>query len=207
MRLGWVTPLAAARPRARDDLAGLVPALADHEIELLVDGPSMPAPGKRPVHDLGRIHYRKLFWRYDVVVYALADDPAYDFLLDALGEWPGVVMLYDDATALVRRRPALGLALERSLAIAADSEAAGAPLRGAAPFTAIETLPRDAASRARRFDALLRRARAARRRWLEPHLEAACAELPGWLPGDPRAPWHPAVAELCALGGGSPLRS
>lgn len=202
MRLGWVTPLAPARSRARDDLAGLVPALADHAIELLVDRSSTPAPGPWPVHDLGRIHYRKLLWRYDVVVYALADDRAHDFLLDALEEWPGVVILYDDAAALVRRRPTLGLALERSLAIAADSEPAGAPLRAAAPFTAIERLPADAASRARRFAALLGRALAARRRWLEPHLEAACAELPGWLPGDRHAPWHPAVAELCALGGG-----
>src|SRR5262249_59404128 len=36
-------------------------------------------------------------------------------------------------------------------------------------------------------------------RWLEPLLEAACGEIPGFIPGERRAPWREEVDELTRL--------
>lgn len=204
MNVAWFTPAQPLHARARDDVDRLLPVIA-REAGITVFGYGESVAGTRlPVEDLRLVHYRKLLWRYDLVVYALVDDPEHDYLHDALCEWPGVVLAYeDDLEPLFRRAPRVRRAvLEHSLRLGVSSPSLASRIRDESPFAAVATLPVAGAlpERARAHLALFAEAIVGRPQWLEPLLETACAELPGWLPGDRRAPWHAAVEELAALG-------
>ena len=213
MRVGWFTPLRPPHAEARDDVERLLPLIArDAEIGVLAHeaaGPGAAAAGI-VVHDLRGVHYRKLLWRYDLVVYSLADDPAHDYLEDALREWPGLVLAYDDdLEPQFRRRPELRRAvLDASLLLAVGGPAHAARIRLASPFTRVAVLSHEGSieDRARACRALFRDAIRARGQWLEPLLEAACAEIPGRIPGDRLAPWHSSLAELLSVGRASKPR-
>lgn len=205
MKVAWFTPLRSSCAQVRDDLEHLLPAIArETEIDLLVEGESALAPTLEglPVHDLRSLHYRKLLWRYDLVVYALAGAPEHEYMHRALCEWPGVVLAYGDLEPLFLRLPELRRAvLDRSLLVGARDAAEASRLRRELPFTEIARLAVAGSidDRVRVYRALFGRAIDGRRRWLEAVLETACAEVPGWLPGDRRAAWHAELEELLSL--------
>lgn len=206
MKVAWFTPWRPRRADVRDDVERLLPAIArDVEVTLLTHGAGVPGAGAAgiAVRDLRSVHYRKLLWQYDLAVYALVDDPDHDFLGDALREWPGMVLAYDDdLEPLFRRRPELRRpVLDASLLLAVGSTEQIACIRLESPFTRVARLPGEGSidDRAGACRSLFAQAVRARDRWLEPLLEASGAEVPGWLPGDRLAPWHESIAELASL--------
>ena len=209
---GPVPPIAG--PLARWSEA-LLPELARRaEVGAFVDGyvPSDAVRACVRVHDLTVVHWRNEVFVYDVAVYELADDPAVDYVHDALSNWPGIVLLHDeDPAALFRRAPRLRRAvLEQSLALVVRTPRLRERLRATEPCTELFLLDR----REPAFDAvaaelmdICKAALAGRSGWIEELLETACAELPSFAPGDARAPWRSEVDELSALGSDERARS
>lgn len=193
----------------------LLPELARHaEVGAFVDGyaPSDAVRECARVHDLAVVHWRNEVFAYDLAIYELADDPAADYVHDALNHWPGIVVLHDDdPAALFGRVPRLGRAVfERSLAVAVRSSSLRDRLRAAEPWTKFFLLDRREPSFEDVAVELLKICEAAlagRSGWIEDLLETACAELPVFVPGDARAPWRAEVDELSALEGAERERS
>jgi hypothetical protein len=156
------------------------------------------------VYDLAEVHYRNVLAEYDVVIYSVPSEPIDGAWRAALGEWPGVVVIHEaDLETLLAREPDLRRPiLETASALVVHSPALAEWLRSksaAMPVFLLEP-PRDG------FDALaaalLDVCRDVLERgacWLEPLLETACAEIPGFIPGERRAPWRAEVDELARL--------
>jgi len=202
---GPIPPIAT--PLARWS-AALLPELARHaDVGAFVDG-YVPSDAMREcvrVHDLTAVHWRNEVFAYDLAIYELADDPAADYVHDALANWPGIVLLHtEDPAALFDRVTGLRRAvLEQSLALVVRTPRLRARLQATEPWTGLFVLD----SREPAFDAvaaelmaICRAALAGRGGWVEELLETACAELPSFAPGDVRAPWREEVDELSALG-------
>jgi len=196
----------AASPLAQWSGA-LLTELARHaEVGAFVDG-YVPGDAVREcarVHDLAAVHWRNEVFAYELAIYELADDPAADYVYDALSHWPGIVVLHDDdPAALFSRVPRLRRAVfEQSLAVAVRSSGLRDRLRVTEPWTKLFVLDR----REPAFEAvaaelveICEAALAGRSGWIEDLLETACAELPSFMPGDSRAPWRSEVDELSAL--------
>jgi hypothetical protein len=193
----------------------LLPELARHaEVGAFVDGyvPGDVARECARVHDLTTVHWRNEVCAYDLAIYELADDPAADYVHDALSNWPGIVLLHgEDPAALFGRVPGLGRAVfERSLALVVRTPELRDRLRVTEPWTELFVLDR----REPAFDAvaaelveICEAALAGRSGWIEDLLETACAELPNFAPGDSRAPWRSEVDELSVLGSAERGRS
>ena len=207
LKLAHFGPLPpCASPLARWGEA-LLPELARHaDIGAFVKGyvPNDPLRACARVHDLAAEHWRNALLEYDLAVYELADDAATDFLHDALCGWPGIVVFHgDDPEALFARAPRLRRAvLEQSLALAVRVPSLRDRFHSTEPWTNLFVLDRYEP----RFDAVAAElleicaaALAGRRGWLEELLEAACAEVPGVVPGDVNAPWRAEVDELSSL--------
>ena len=226
MRIAYFSPLRPRSGKIVEYSERLLPELAlALEVGVFVDGyvPESPRIRERcRVHDLHAVHYRKLLWQYDVVVYQVAASGpgAYlDAYLDAymeepVREWPGIVVLHEaDPGERVGARRLCERVLERALAVVAGSAGLEARLREELSYTPVFAgqpvgdLGALVRAYLRIFDAALTRAG----HWLEPLLETACAEIPGFLPGDRSAPWRAEVDELVGLAGSrsrtSPTRS
>jgi hypothetical protein len=209
LRIAYFGPL---RPRAGAVAAYgerlLVELVERVAVGVFVEGepPSSRAITERcRVYDLKRVHYRNVLFEYDVVIYSLPGEPIDGAWRAALGEWPGVVVIHEtDLEALLARehdlrRPILETAsalVVHSPALAAwlQSESAAMPVFLLEPpnggFDTLATALLDVCR-----DVLERGAR-----WVEPLLETACAEIPGFIPGERRAPWRAEVDELVRLG-------
>lgn len=177
------------------------------EVGVFVEGepPSSHAITERcRVYDLRQVHYRNVLFDYEVVVYSVPGEPLDGSWRAALGEWPGIVVIHDaDLEGLLTREPDLRRPiLETAAALVVHSPALAERLRtesAAMPVVLLEP-PGD------RFDTLAaalldvcRDALERSARWLEPLLETACAEIPGFIPGERRAPWRAEVDELARL--------
>jgi hypothetical protein len=186
-----------------DGLAAALVRLA--EVGMFVEGPGAEgATEDCRLHDLTAVHYRNVLFRYDVVVYLLSKSGIGAKMADALCEWPGVaIVIDDDGYDAVAREPRLRRALgERMLAVIVHSRAAAKRLHELwSPVFEVEP-PRDRFDEvAREVLEVCRNALARSEGWLETLLETACAELPGFVPGDRDAPWRAEVDELCELAG------
>jgi len=204
MRIAWFglsSPGAAAEYAAR-----LLPALTPHaDVGIFVeDGASDGGIERSGVHDLSAVHYRNVLFRYDVVVYLLSKAPVGGKMREAFCEWPGVAIVFDDgAHETVGRDPGLRRALrERMLAVIVHSASIAKRLRADDPWISVFELepPRGGFGElARQIIEVCRKALARSEGWLEALLETACAELPGFTPGDRDAPWRAEVDELSLL--------
>jgi hypothetical protein len=204
--LGPLPP--AAGPLARWG-AALVAELARRaDVGAFVEGytPQGPLPEFVRVHDLAAVHWRNSLFEYDLALYELADDPTTDFVHDALCGWPGIVLLHgSDARTLFARAPRLRRAvLEHSLALVVRTSSLRDRLQATEPWTSVFMLE-DGCEPV--FDGIAtdllgicRAALAGRCTLVEELLETACAEMPGFVPGDVNAPWRAEVDELGALG-------
>src|SRR5262249_57075414 len=116
------------------------------EVGVFVDGyvPRDSVRGCARVHDLAAVHWRNEVFAYDLAIYELADDPTADYVHDALGHWPGVVVLHDDDPAtLFGRVPQLRRAVfEQSLAVAVRSSSLRDRLRATDPWMDVFLLDR-----------------------------------------------------------------
>jgi len=210
MKIAYFSPLRPRSGKIAEYSERLLPELAlALEVGVFVDGyvPESPRIRERcRVHDLCAVHYRKLLWQYDVVVYQVAASgpDAYPdaYMEEPLREWPGIVVLHEtDPGERVGSRRICERVLERALAVVAGSAGQEARLREELSYTPVfagESVGDVGAlvrAYLRIFDAALTRAG----RWLEPLLETACAEIPGFLPGDRSAPWRAEVDELVGL--------
>ncbi len=179
------------------------------EVGVFVEGelPSCRAIIERcRVYDLARVHYRNVLFEYDVVLHSVPGEPVGGSWRAALVEWPGVVVIHEaELEKLFTREPDLRRPiLETALALVVHSPALAERLRtesAAMPVFLLEP-PGD------RFDTLAaalldvcRDALGRSARWLELLLETACAEIPGYIPGEREAPWRAEVDELARLGG------
>jgi len=209
---GPIPPVAGSLARWSE---ALLPELARRaEVGAFVEG-YMPSDAVREcvrVHDLTAVHWRNEVFVYDLAIYELADDPAADYVHDALSNWPGIVLFQgEDPAALFRRAPRLRRAvLEQSLALVVRTPRLRERLQATEPWTELFLLDR----REPAFDALAaelmeicKAALAGRNGWIEELLETACAELPSFAPGDSRAPWRCEVDELSGLGSAERARS
>jgi hypothetical protein len=220
MKIAYFSPLRPRSGSIAEYSERLLPELSlTLEVGVFVDGyvPESPRIRERcRVHDLRAMHYRKLLWQYDVVVYQVASSGpeacpdsylgAYPdaYMEEPVREWPGIVVLHEvDPSERVGSPHLCERVLERALAVVAGSAGLEARLRDELSYTAVFACEPagdpGALVRAylRIFDAALTRAG----RWLEPLLETACAEIPGFLPGDRSAPWRAQVDELVGLAG------
>jgi hypothetical protein len=204
--LGPLPP--AAGPVARWG-AALVAELARRaDVGAFVEGyaPEGPLPESVRVHDLAAVHWRNSLFEYDLALYELADDPTTDFVHDALCGWPGIVLLHgSDPQTLFARAPRLRRAvLEHSLALVVRTSSLRDRLRATEPWTSLFLLEdrRETVFDGMATDvfAICRAALAGRRSLVEELLETACAEMPGFAPGDVGAPWRAEVDELSSLG-------
>ena len=177
------------------------------EVGVFVEGelPSCRSITERcRVYDLAQVHYRNVLFDYEVVVYSVPSEPVGGSWRAAVGEWPGVVVIHDaDLEGLLTREPDLRRPiLETALALVVHSPALAERLwteSAAMPVFLLES-PGD------RFDTLAaalldvcRGALERSARWLELLLETACAEIPGFIPAERRAPWRAEVDELARL--------
>lgn len=207
MRIAYFGPLRPSCGAAVEIGERLLPRLArDAEVTVLADGmaPASAAIAERcRVYDLREVHYRKLLWRFDLVVYAVAQGEEPEQLHEALCEWPGVVLAHGDLEPLFALHPRLRRAvLERSLAVVVDSPPAARRLRaggGSTPVFVVEPPTGEGDEAARRLLEIFAEVLPRRERWLSPLLEAACAEMPGFLPAERSAPWRAEVDELVGL--------
>jgi hypothetical protein len=205
MRIAVFAPLRPRSGRVVEYSERLLPLLARVlEVGILVDGIEPESSTLRDccrVHDLRAAHYRKVLWRYDLAVYQVEERRADAYMKEPIREWPGVVVLHEDerggrADSLLPEHD-----LEGSLAVVATSATMEVRLRERLPYAFVSAIDPAAgddalvAAHLRIFEAALERAG----RWVEPLLETACAEIPGFLPGDPSAPWRAEVDELIAL--------
>ena len=209
MRIAYFGPL---RPRAGRIAAygeRLLAELAERvEIGVFIEGagpPSRSITERCRVHDLARVHYRNVLFQYDVVIYSVPGEPIDGAWRAALGEWPGVVVIHEaNLETLLSREPDLRRPiLETAAALVVHSPALAEWLRSESAPMPVFWLepPRDdgfdtlaAALLDVCSDALNRGAR-----WVEPLLETACAEIPGFIPGERRVPWRAEVDELARL--------
>jgi hypothetical protein len=209
---GPVPPIAS--PLARWSGALLTELACHAEVGAFVNGyvPGDAVHECARVHDFAAVHWRNEVFAYDLAIYELADDPAADYVHDALSNWPGIVVLHDDDPAsLFRRVPRLRRAVfEQSLAVAVRSPGLRDRLRATEPWTKLFVLDR----REPAFEAvaaelveICEAALVGRSGWIEDLLETACAELPSFVPGDSRAPWRSEIDELSALEGPARGRS
>lgn len=207
MRIAYFGPLRPHSGAAVDYGERLLPRLARAaDVGVFVDGiaPASPAIVERcRVHDLREVHYRKLLWTFDLAVYSLANGAEHEYLHEALCEWPGVVVAHGDLEPLFVLHPRLRRAvLECSLAVIVGSLAAAWALRaaaGATPALVVDATTDDSDEPARRLLEIFAEVLAGRECWLAPLLEAACAEMPGFLPAERSAPWRAEIDELVAL--------
>jgi hypothetical protein len=209
LRLAHLGPLPpAAGPLARWG-ATLVSELArSADVGAFVEGyaPDGPLPETVRVHDLAAVHWRNALFAYDLALYELADDPATDFVHDALCGWPGIVLLHgDDPQSLFARAPRLRRAvLEHSLALVVRTASLRNRLQETEPWTSLFILEDrrapDFEAIATELLAICRTALAGRRSLVEQVLETACAEMPGFAPGDANAPWRAELDEISSLG-------
>jgi hypothetical protein len=208
MKIAYFSPLRPRGGPVAEYGERLLPELAQAlEVGVCVDGyvPENPRIRERcRVHDLRAVHYRKVLWQYDVVVYQVAAAGPDAYMKEPIREWPGIVVLHEaGAGERVGLRSLSEQTLERALAVVACSAAIEGRLRTELPYTAVFAIEPagdlTALVRAhlRLFDATLARAAG----WCEPLLEAACAEVPGFLPGERSAPWRAEIDELVGLTG------
>jgi len=208
MRIAYFSPLRPRSGPVSEYSERLLPALARVlEVGGCLDGyvPESPEIRERcRVHDLRATHYRKLLWQYDLVVYQVAPAGPDAYMKEPIREWPGIVVLHeagasDPVTSSLLRE----LTLERALGIVACSAGTRSRLSRELPYTAVFAVDASGDPAAlvrahlRLFDVTLARAAL----WCEPLLETACAEIPGFLPGDRAAPWRAEVDELVGLTG------
>jgi hypothetical protein len=186
------------------------------EVGVFVEGesPSRAIAECCQVHDLAQVHYRNVLFGYDVVVYSVPGEPRDGSWRAALGEWPGIVVLHDaDLEGLLAREPDLRRPiLETAAALVVHSAPLAEQLRrrwAAMPVFLLESREDRVDRLADAFLGVCRDVLERGARWLEPLLETACAEIPGFAPGDRLAPWRAEVDELARLGadGGAPLDS
>jgi hypothetical protein len=210
LRIAHLGPLPpAAGPLARWG-AALVAKLARRaDVGAFVEGyaPDGPLPAAVRVHDLAAVHWRNALFAYDVALYELADDPTTDFVHDALCGWPGIVLLHgDDPRKLFARAPRLRRAvLEHSLALVVRAPSLRDRLQATEPWTRLFLLEdrraADFEAIATELFAICGAALEGRRSLVAELLETACAEMPGFAPGDVDAPWRAELDELISLGG------
>jgi hypothetical protein len=156
------------------------------------------------VHDLQDVHYRNVLFEYDVVVYRVTAAVRSNAWYEVMCEWPGIAAIdADDLEALLAREPMLRRGVcERSLARVVSSPATARWLRDDNPWVPVFVVAPPAAEHEiagaieRAIEAESTRSRAV---WLRALLEAACTELPGYLPADPAAPWRADIDELTSL--------
>ena len=205
MRVAYWTSVAPDERRLPTDVARLATALSRIvEVVVFVDG-AVDAPVADGVafQDARGEHYRNLLAGYDACIYDVGPGGVGDSLREPVAAWPGlVVMRGDDVDAPFRGdRDFRRRVLDRATAVVADSERVAALVRAEHPWTPLAVAgPKDEIDRV--AATCVDRLRSARdpRRWLEPSLEAAAAEIPGFVPGDPSAPWRAEIDEL-ARGG------
>jgi hypothetical protein len=209
VRIGYFGPLPPRVGRIAAYGERLLAELARRvEIGVFIEGaepPSRSITEHCRVHDLARVHYRNVLFAYDVVIYSVPGGPIDGAWRAALGEWPGVAVIHEeDLETLFSHEPDLRRPiLETAAALVVHSSALAEWLRSesaAMPVFLLEP-PGDEG-----FDtlaaALLDVCRGALERgarWLEPLLETACAEIPGFIPGARGAPWRAEVDELARL--------
>ncbi len=208
MRIAYFGPLPPRVGRDAPYGERLLAELAERaEIGVFIEGaaPSRSITERCRVYDLTRVHYRNVLFEYDVVIYSVPGEPIDGAWRSALGEWPGVVVIHEaDLETLLSREPDLRRPiLETAAALVVHSPALAEWLRSesaAMPVFLLEP-PADGG-----FDTLAsalldvcRDALERGARWLEPLLETACAEIPGFIPGERRAPWRAEVEELARL--------
>lgn len=176
------------------------------EVGVLVEGYTPRSDAIRcrcRIHDLARLHYRHVLSAYDVVLYPLAGGRVDDSAREALGEWPGVVAIRDAQEGSSARDSDIDRSvLERALAVVVESPAIAERLSTDFPWTAVflvEGFGGRFADAAKRYLEICRQTLARGARWLEPLFETACAEIPGFVPGERKAPWREEVDELARL--------
>lgn len=97
LRLAFVSPLPPARSGVADYALELLPELSRrYEVECITEGEPCTSPwvtANYPVRDPEYLRTHSA--RYDRIIYAVGNSPFHDYMLDLLGQLPGVVILHD----------------------------------------------------------------------------------------------------------------
>jgi hypothetical protein len=201
MKIAWFAPRAPDPAAAH--ATGLVAELATRsDLGIFVEGPASAPSGCR-IHDLEAVHYRNVLFAYDVVVYLVAGGAPSGKTREAFCEWPGVAIVVDDAAydSIARDRGLRRTLHERMLAVIVHSPSLAERIRGDDPSALVyvaEPPGGDFKALGGRVIDVCSEVLARGRRWLEPLLETACAEIPSFAP-DRDAPWRATVDELSDL--------
>lgn len=204
MKLAWFASPARGEAEAYAT-AFLAELVTRAEIGVFVEGgKAAPAVAVACVHDLDAVHYRNVLHPYDAIVYVASSASPAGKAAEAFCEWPGIAVVPDvSACDFIMRDAALRRALVRRMSAVvvhsralADRIAAEDP---ESPVFVIERPGQNFAALGARILEICHDALARGRYWLEPLLESACAEIPGFSPGDRRAPWRATVDELSRL--------
>jgi hypothetical protein len=209
LRIAYFGPLRPGAGRIAAYGERLLAELAERvEIGVFIEGagpPSRSITERCRVHDLARVHYRNVLSEYDVVIHSVPGEPIDGAWRAALGEWPGVTVIHEqDLETLLSHEPDLRRPiLETAAALVVHSSALAEWLRSesaAMPVFLLEPSGDEGfATLAAALLDVCRDALERGARWLEPLLETACAEIPGFIPGERRVPWRAEIEELSRL--------